>query len=320
MKAHVDLTPVWLEEHREEPFSEAHGDGIRLYPPSGRHIFNWLRRELCKFDAFHLHGVFGWARYASGLGGTKIASFRGSDLNLGIFRQPTNLNRIVKNTAVCTYMNPVQQQLATRLFRPAGEQMIVPNHKTVTDVEAAQLELPRPIICCVNEFRRVTGLDFLLQAFRKLNTGTLLLVGPFHPVDAPYYEQILFRVPRVHRTGAVAPSRVLELLKASDVAVFPSVSEGMPNKVLEAMSVGVPVIGSDVPGIRYVLEDGIHGRLFRSRDHEDLLRVLTEVLHSPMAQQKAWTTAALAKIRTDHSQQRELEGWLKCYRAAGLTL
>ena len=47
--------------------------------------------------------------------------------------------------------------------------------------------------------------------------------------------------------------RVTELLHESDLVVHSSVSEGCPNAVLEAMAVGKPVVGTDIPGVRQAL-------------------------------------------------------------------
>ena len=56
--------------------------------------------------------------------------------------------------------------------------------------------------------------------------------------------------------GEVSNEKVYEYLDQSDIFVRPSLSEGLGNAFLEAMSVGVPVIGTEVGGIPDFLEDG----------------------------------------------------------------
>jgi glycosyltransferase involved in cell wall biosynthesis len=45
--------------------------------------------------------------------------------------------------------------------------------------------------------------------------------------------------------GSIPPSSVLLMLQASDIFVFPSISEGMPNALLEALSCGLPCVAAD---------------------------------------------------------------------------
>jgi len=58
----------------------------------------------------------------------------------------------------------------------------------------------------------------------------------------------------------------LEFLKGFDVFVLPSRSEGVPRCLMEAMAAGVPVVASDIPGCRYLVEHGRTGLLFPTDD------------------------------------------------------
>jgi glycosyltransferase involved in cell wall biosynthesis len=54
---------------------------------------------------------------------------------------------------------------------------------------------------------------------------------------------------------------VPDLLAAMDIFAFPSLFEGFPNAVLEAMAAGLPVVATDIPGTNEVVQDGITGYL-----------------------------------------------------------
>jgi glycosyltransferase involved in cell wall biosynthesis len=295
---------------------------VTLEPPEGTGALPWLAQQLrtLPVDAYHLHAVFEYPLACLTVDKPVIVSFRGSDLNLGVYRRPEHLEMLLEKATVVTFVNPTQEKLARRLFGFRAASHLVPNHVSPATVQAAHLPLPRPIIGCVAEFRRVTGLDLLLEAFQRLGTGSLLLVGPFHPEDCAYYSQWIDEMTGVHRTGQVAPLRVRELVAACDLMVFPSVCEGMPNKVLESMSSGIPVLVSDVPGNRQLVEDHRHGRTFASRDVGDLLRVMKEVLAAPEAERRSWTEAALRRVQRRHDAEAERQGWLSCYRSAGLSV
>jgi len=59
---------------------------------------------------------------------------------------------------------------------------------------------------------------------------------------------------------------VHSLQRSADVFVLPSLWEGMPVSVMEAMATGLPVVGTDVPGIRELVVDGDTGFLAPGRD------------------------------------------------------
>jgi glycosyltransferase involved in cell wall biosynthesis len=73
-------------------------------------------------------------------------------------------------------------------------------------------------------------------------------------------------------------SDVPELLKVFHIFCLPSIYEGMPLTVLEAMASGVPVIGSDVLGINEVIRDNVNGLLFCNNDERKLAELIKRLL------------------------------------------
>ncbi|MBK9471393.1 MAG: glycosyltransferase [bacterium] len=61
----------------------------------------------------------------------------------------------------------------------------------------------------------------------------------------------------VHLPGVVGELPALFL--AADLLVFPSLWEGLPLVLLEAMGAGLPVVGNDIDGVREIVEDGQQG-------------------------------------------------------------
>ena len=68
-----------------------------------------------------------------------------------------------------------------------------------------------------------------------------------------------------------------DLLTLADVFVLPSVWEGLPIALLEAMSAGLPVIATRVEGVEYVIEDGKNGYLLSSKDVQALAAAMVRI-------------------------------------------
>ena len=63
--------------------------------------------------------------------------------------------------------------------------------------------------------------------------------------------------------------------------INPSLNEGMPNTVLEAMACGLPVIASNIPGNVDVVKDGVTGYLFDLGNPEQLRERIARLICSP---------------------------------------
>lgn len=86
---------------------------------------------------------------------------------------------------------------------------------------------------------------------------------------------------RVHFLGRRSQEELPSLLWASDVFVRPSLSEGLGNSFLEAMAVGLPIIGTPVGGIPDFLRDGETGVFCASRDPSSIARAVLRIQSEP---------------------------------------
>ena len=71
---------------------------------------------------------------------------------------------------------------------------------------------------------------------------------------------------------------VPEILAAGDVFVFPSLFEGLPGAVLEAMALGLPIVASRIEPLLEVVEEGSNALLFTPRRSSELARCVDRLL------------------------------------------
>ena len=73
-------------------------------------------------------------------------------------------------------------------------------------------------------------------------------------------------------------NRIVDVYNACDVFVLPSLSENLPNTIMEAMSCGVPCVGFNVGGIPEMIDHQKNGYVARFRDSDDLAQGIRWVL------------------------------------------
>lgn len=100
---------------------------------------------------------------------------------------------------------------------------------------------------------------------------------------------------------------VKELLHISDIFIFPTLSEGLPVSLLEAIAIGKPALASDIGPVREVIKDGETGILFKPSDSQDIQRALIEIIQNPdLGRQLAQRAKGFIKIKFDPQRQIRL--------------
>lgn len=133
------------------------------------------------------------------------------------------------------------------------------------------------------------GVHFLLEAFasvaQELPDARLWIVGKAE--NAAYARELKAQTRRLGLDGRVcfvdevSQRELAGYVSRCIVLVLPSLSEGLPRVVYEAMACGVPVIASKVSGIPEVVEDGVTGFLVSPGDRNTLAKRLLWVLTHP---------------------------------------
>jgi glycosyltransferase involved in cell wall biosynthesis len=133
----------------------------------------------------------------------------------------------------------------------------------------------------IGQFVEGKALDDLVAAFFRLgrNDCELYLIG-----DGPCRETILRRVQSKNGSAVYCPgytTQRLEDLKSLDVFVLPSLSEGIPRCIMEAHAARVPVVGTDIEGVRDLVKSEQTGLLVPPRNPAALAEAINRILNSP---------------------------------------
>ena len=181
----------------------------------------------------------------------------------------------------------------------------------------AELGLPddEPMVVWTGRLDPVKGFEEMLTAFRlvcRRHPARLLLAG-----EGSYRR----RVESLIRENALSDrvlmlgerSDVPALLKAADLFLFCSRTEGLPNALLEAMAAGLPIVATDVPGCRDLIADGERGLLVPAGEAERIAEAVCLLLDDPVGG-RAHGTRARRWVR-DKLAIGELAGrWMSIYR------
>jgi glycosyltransferase involved in cell wall biosynthesis len=155
--------------------------------------------------------------------------------------------------------------------------IVIPNYIN-TDVFKPLTEMRKKPgrICFVGDLRKQKNLSLLLQAMRNIEGVKLVVIGNGSLRNALMEEAKELDID-VQFPGNLPNYKLPIELNRSEIFVLPSLYEGHPKALLEAMACGLPVIGTDVPGIREVIVHEQTGYLCQPTP-EDMRRAIIRVL------------------------------------------
>jgi succinoglycan biosynthesis protein ExoA len=117
---------------------------------------------------------------------------------------------------------------------------------------------------------------------------------------------------RTHVTFADFQRNVAPWIRACDIIVNPSLTEGIPNVVLESMVLGTPVVATAVGGVPDLIQDGRSGRLVRGGDSSALAATMVQMLEDPQTVAEL-ATHAYERVAQDYSPQRQKQLLVEMY-------
>jgi teichuronic acid biosynthesis glycosyltransferase TuaC len=259
-----------------------------------------------------------------------VLTFHGSDINRWPDDHPDQLQDLTTTVREAGEVIAVSARLAERIRELTGRTAVhLPigvNHAALADAALPKSEarhslgLPADavIVLFVGNLLPAKGVPELIRALTELGEEVLgVFVGAGSPaaVGGPSGDSANATGGAAGRLAFVGPKPhdvAVRYMSAADVLVLPSRSEGLPTVVVEAGSLGLPVIGSEVGGIPELIGEG-RGTLLPEVSVPAIRDALAGFLADRPAAAEA--SARLAEhVRADYDVDRNASRLLEIYR------
>jgi glycosyltransferase involved in cell wall biosynthesis len=255
-----------------------------------------------------------------------INSIRGSDLHKHIFSPPMYAQMVwtLENSSWTTFVSPDLRKRAM-LAAPSIQTKASVFWNSIVPIDFSQLPAPPlldrlqgTVIGSVGRFRDKKGIEYLIDACAVLSQETeltLLLVGDFAEKEQGYWAQTLQESnlsERIVVTGMLDRQSALAYLPYMDIFAIPSLNDGCPNAMLEAMMAGRAIVGTNVDAIGGILEDEVDGLLVQPASAREIGRALRRLMTQPELR-KQFGAAAQRKVLTQLNPKVEQSNWQYVY-------
>jgi len=234
--------------------------------PSG--AISWLLKK-----------VFG-IPYIISLRGGDVPGFRPYDFQR-YHKMLAPFLRLIWRDASAVVANSNGLRQLANIFDARFEIPIIPNGVDLQEYATEVRAWSPPRLLSVGRLVHQKGLDLALRALAQLKDleweWCIAGDGPQIKVLRSLANELGIQ-DRITFPGWRSHAELVECYKGSNLFLFPSRHEGMPNVVLEAMASGLPVIASRIAGNEELVVDGETGLLFPSEDVEALCVALRTLL------------------------------------------
>lgn len=153
------------------------------------------------------------------------------------------------------------------------------------------------------------GMNYLIEAVKRLEGKDVELVmlgngGAMSSMGGV----------KVNALGYIRDAETIRMAySAVDVFVLPSLSENLPNTIMEAMACGTPCVGFRIGGIPEMIDHLKNGYVAEYCNAEDLARGIETVLFADEA--KGYSEACIAKVKENYSEEAVVKRYMEIYEA-----
>lgn len=198
------------------------------------------------------------------------------------------VSMIVLNNWFGTWKNKVSRYIALTEFAkkkfvqaglPEGKITIKPNFLSKAKRDNERITIDQKYILFVGRLSAEKGIENLMKAWLNIPNREdvkLFIIG-----DGPEKDRVshLYQSDSIHFLGKRTSEEVLNYMSNALYLITPSIwYEGLPMTIVEAFSVGTPVLCSKIGSMEEIVEDGVTGFHFVHNDIEDMARTIKKAL------------------------------------------
>ena len=232
------------------------------------------------------------------------------------------------SAAVHCVSDDIQREAERYGLDPAKSVVIRPavDPSFFTPPSGGRLEPDRLRVAAVGTLRWQKGFEYALVAIRDLaDRGVPVWLGIVGAEPAAGLAEVsdLQRIrytiadlglhEMVRMLGHAPPEGVRDHLQRADVFLQPSVTEGLPNVVLEAMACELPVVAADAGGTREAVEDGVHGLVVPTRDPGRMADALEQLWHDRDLRERMGRTGR-GRVESEFNLDLQADRFVELYR------
>jgi len=219
-----------------------------------------------------------------------VGEWMGSDLLLKSYSMRTWVKKLLLSGFSINFVQSEQMFKEAMKLNPESNIEILPDKGVDTEFFKPQYEnidqSETVRILYLGRLHEVKGLEYLIKAFSSVKdkhpNSILTIVG-----EGEEKERLMKMIrssrleDSVEFIGRVEYKETREYYQNSDIFVLPSLSEGLPNVLMEAMACGLPSVVTHVGGNKELIKDSKGGFLVNPKSSSELSKAINELIEDP---------------------------------------
>jgi glycosyltransferase involved in cell wall biosynthesis len=201
-------------------------------------------------------------------------------------------------------------EISQRFGIPAEKFILIPDGINIDDInkwlkkqkytrESLGLDSADIVLVNVNRLAKNKGVNYLINALKILNEkidARLILIGS-GPEESSIKAQIksLGLEDKVLHFKNIPDEDKFQLISLADISVTPTLFEGLPIVILEAMACGKPVVASNVTEVPQVVKHGVNGFLVPPRNPQAIAEAVFEIYEKNIIEKMGFESRRIAR-------------------------